>query len=88
MVAGIIMLLIGCCLHGTVSYGRILYTVLFTAFSYLGILFEEQELFKAVPEEYLKYTECIPSRVIPDPRALLYSEERIYDMRAKITKVK
>lgn len=82
------MMLIGSCLYGTISYGRLIIVGLLLAYCYLGVLFEEHDLLKMVPEEYSKLMECIPSRVIPDPRALLYTEEQIYDMRARITKVK
>ena len=49
-------------------------------------LFRDYELSLGMGVDlWSKYSESVPSMVIPDPRAFLYSEEQLIDMRSKIT---
>lgn len=75
MASGLLHLLLGSLCYGSVTYGRLLVVGMMAALSVIGVGMEERELWRN--EQYRKFAEQVPSRMIPDYRILFLTEADI-----------
>lgn len=54
--------------HHTLNAGRLEWNLLFTAYSLIGVIFEERDLIKKLGEQYRQYCREVPA-FIPSPRS-------------------
>lgn len=84
MASGLLHILLGSLMYGTVTYGRLIFTVMMTIISLIGVNMEERELVRTGGDAYRVLCDWVPKQLIPDYRVLFYSDQQINQVRNSI----
>ena len=77
MASGLIHIMFGSLLYGTVTFGRLLVVCIMIVMSLIGVNAEERELSRIGGPQYRLFMREVPSKLIPDYRLLFYTEDQI-----------
>jgi len=77
MVLGALLFMVGTLIHGSLSYGRLLFSFCYILASFMGTYFEEQELLTKDIDSYKVYCEVIPNILLPDLNILTAKETEL-----------